>query len=344
MEWFERLVIHSIRWRSITPDEEGIDQQVFKEAIGSGIAAQEVEAAQSKDVSSEYRCLGSMTLARSPTPDPEGDLKQVGKLSSLDFEAEVSAEDYSTGSHGRQARGIFQKVDTIRWDHDESDWSIEDLDFEAPFRPAEAAPAKPCVEGNPSMANSHDRSPPQEVALQRLREFALRRRWLASAAAIEKLSQNRGPLSNREWAAIEHMMSKAEATTRYAVDSRMLRGLLVTQQSGADNGEIAYPIGMTATDTEAVVKNRETPGRRPNADGGPFTQADLCSSVLRVRKIAAERNWLSPKSSMALAKLGERNVPLIRPEMNALTYLLERFASIPELRADLEIVREAATK
>jgi len=45
----------------------------------------------------------------------------------LDFEAELSAEDHFLSNKGMRARGTFQKVDIVRWDHEEEDWSLGKL-------------------------------------------------------------------------------------------------------------------------------------------------------------------------------------------------------------------------
>jgi hypothetical protein len=144
------------------------------------------------------------------------------------FEVEASAEDYFFTNQGQQARGIFQEVGSVRWDHDEADWQIEDFDFQ----------------------------PSDDVAIPSL-----------------------------------------------------------PPSSASMNGDFHKT-------------------KRP-------TQKELRSAKVQVRRIASERSWLSPKSSRALAKLGDKKAVLSRPETNALNYLLDRCAKVSELRDAVEILRHA---
>lgn len=75
-----------------------------------------------------------------------------------------------------------------------------------------------------------------------------------------------------------------------------------------------------------------------NPAGKPPTQKDVRASVIRLRDIAASRGWLSPKSSRALAKLGDRKTKLDRSEINALNYLLGRCANISEIAHDAKVL------
>jgi len=146
-----------------------------------------------------------------------------------DFEVEESAEDYFFANQGRQAQGTFQKVDAVRWEHDEADWCIEKFDFQ----------------------------PSDKVSIPRL----------PPSPALMKRDLN------------------------------------------------------------------ETKRLSPK---------EIQSSNILVRRIASERSWLSPKSSRALAKLGDKRALLSRSETNALNYLLDRCANVPELREDGETLRATA--
>jgi hypothetical protein len=70
------------------------------------------------------------------------------------------------------------------------------------------------------------------------------------------------------------------------------------------------------------------------------TQKEISSSILRVRQVAAERSWLSPKSSRALAKLSDKKAALGRSKRNSLNYLLGRFDKTSELMVDVENLRK----
>jgi hypothetical protein len=255
----------------------------------------------------------------------------------LDFEIEVSAEDYFIAHRGDKARGTFERVDVIRWDHDEVDWALEEFDFEPPANSAKPrSAAQP-----PRLAESQYPALQYEDALKRLREFALQRGWLAAAAALEKASQQFPTLSARERAAIEHVLDAAGTLNRHRSDAEALRNILFNERG--DDAERLEPTAQTSKGAAAGVGRQKLLTRKDNAEAKTLTQKAISSSVLRVRNMAAERNWLSPKSSLALAKLAHRKTALTRSEMNALTYLLNRCANIPELKADVGIVRKATT-
>lgn len=54
-----------------------------------------------------------------------------------EFEVETSAEQYFNDSHVEQARGTFHEVDFIRWDHQETDWSLGKTEFLPPTNPTD---------------------------------------------------------------------------------------------------------------------------------------------------------------------------------------------------------------
>lgn len=64
-------------------------------------------------------------------------------------------------------------------------------------------------------------------------------------------------------------------------------------------------------------------------------------SVLQISKIAARRNWLSPKSSRALTRIGENYGKLDQSERNALNHLLERCGALPEMADHVANLRQA---
>lgn len=325
--------------RSASVAEREIPHAVSEERIRKRIATDFVDHDTDQDEISEPVSSEEVNPGRSQGLIREGNL-------TLDFEVEVSAEDFFVANHGKQARGTFQEVDAIRWDHDEADWSIDDLDFEPPVRSADPSPSKsdPECRQQRGLPGSHDRTLQHEEALKRLREFALRRRWLAAAAALDKASKSCATLSKRERAAIEHVLSVSGATTRYMADSEALRCVLLKTQKGVDNGDAVRRIVPDPTASKAGSRNQKPGSRKVNSEAKSYTQIELRSSVLRVRQIAAERNWLSPKSSRALVKLGDSKAALGRSEINALNYLLDRCANVSELMADVEILRKVAAK
>ena len=132
----------------------------------------------------------------------------VDEILTPDFQVEASAEEFFNKSHGERALGTFHKVDVVRWEHDESDWKIETLEFTPPADPA----------------------------------------------------------------------------------------------------------------------------------GKPRTQKDVRASAIRVRAIASSHGWLSPKSSRALAKLGNTKNKLDQSDVNALNYLLGRCANISDIAYDVKVL------
>lgn len=70
-------------------------------------------------------------------------------------------------------------------------------------------------------------------------------------------------------------------------------------------------------------------------------QEDVRTSANRVRAIASSHSWLSPKSSRALAKLGEPKTKLDQSEVNALNYLLRRCQNVSGIANDIKILRAA---
>lgn len=132
-----------------------------------------------------------------------------GEIPIPDIQVETSAEEFFNKSHGERAIGTFHKVDVVRWEHDETDWKIEAVEFIPPANPT---------------------------------------------------------------------------------------------------------------------------GKRR-------TQKDVRTSAIRVRAIASSHGWLSPKSSRALAKLGNQKTKLDQSDVNALNYLLGRCTNISEIAYDVKVLR-----
>lgn len=151
-----------------------------------------------------------------------------GILPNLDFEAETTAESFFQANPAEAALGTFRKVDTVRWDHTEADWNLEEFDFE----------------------------PPEKLA-----------------------------------------------------DRRMSRAPLVREHQQASDA--------TNPDQKAIR-----------------------ISIHEIRRTAAGRHWLSPKSSRALTRLDEGNAKLDRSDKNALIHLLERCSRLPDLNDHILFIRK----
>ncbi|WP_157732890.1 hypothetical protein [Bosea sp. AS-1] len=259
-----------------------------------------------------------------------------------DFQVEKSAQDYFNDNHGEQARGTFHEVEVIRWDHDEADWSIEEFEFELPASPAGRQHSKPPTDGGHNEpVDAVDGSRQGQDALRRLQALAVRRRWLAAVAALDRASQS-APLSKRERAAIEHVLNAATTLSRHRSDAEALRGLLLAGQSQV--GEIDYrpPIAQlneSSAKPPAKDRNQPTRMRQSPSEAVSPTQEEIHSSVTRVRSAASDRGWLSPKSIRALEKLLSNNKVLSISESNALNYLIDRSVAVSELECDLKILR-----
>ena len=103
-----------------------------------------------------------------------------------------------------------------------------------------------------------------------------------------------------------------------------------------------YSVPRAAISAQAEVECQKTVGRNDAHQISSFAQNELRFAVLRIRRAAAERNWLSPKSILALAAIADAIIILARPKLNALNHLLGRCENTPALRADVEIVRKVA--
>ncbi len=260
-----------------------------------------------------------------------------------DFQVEKSAQDYFIDNQGEQARGTFHEVEVIRWDHDEADWSIEEFEFELPARPAARQHSKPpTVGGHSEPVDGVDDSRQSQDALRRLQALAVRRRWLAAAAALDKASKS-APLSKRERAAIEHVLNAATTLTRHRSDAEAVRGLVLAGQNHVGEDDYRPPFAKLnegGAQHPAKVRNLPARVRKSRSVAISPTQEEIHSSVSLVRSTALDRGWLSPKSSRALEKLLSGEYELSISEANAIKYLIERILSTSEFENELGILRE----
>lgn len=266
-------------------------------------------------------------------------------LPDLDFEAETTAECFFKSNHRQAARGTFQKVDTVSWDHTEADWSLEEFDFELPVEPAFHRVTGHSQERENTKESDTNQAFVQR-ALERLQAFALQRRWRASASALSKAATRSTRLSKRERAAIEHVLNVADTLVLHRGDSMELRKWLFRGQMPKDRPEPPCPeirVANHEAATASVTDQLEQQTVELPVEAKRPTQKAIRFAVVEIRKIAAGRNWLSPKSSRALTRIGERNVKLGRSERNALNHLLEHCAALPELTDHVTILRQAIT-
>jgi hypothetical protein len=63
----------------------------------------------------------------------DASLDNFSELSTSEFSSEVAAEEYHRARQAKISKGEFVKISETRWDHQEVDWSIDDLDTEAPL-------------------------------------------------------------------------------------------------------------------------------------------------------------------------------------------------------------------
>ncbi len=325
-QWFRR--------RSISVSKHKTGHELPVQGAYGRTLSQTTSLAHVGDGTPAQKTANAINLAHSQSPVSED-------IQPLDFEVELSAEDHFTAQKGLQARGTFQKVDVVRWDHDEEDWTLKDIEFESPANSIDTGFGR-----SPTEDQQHQETSESQVgsfqhleAFVRLKEFALRRRWLPAVAALDKASRQLAPLSKRERAAIEHVLKVAGTFARHRSDSDLLRRVLFNAENLEDEVEIGCPSARPKKAPASKVTARVTPDSKDNTENGMPTQKEISSSVLLVRQVAAERNWLSPKSSRALAKLSDKKAVLGSPETNALNYLLGRFDEISELMIDVRNLR-----
>jgi hypothetical protein len=281
--------------------------------------------------SSGFETADEMHYELSPEPAAE-------EIRLPDFQVDTSAEEYFNSYHGQQVRGTFQEVEVVRWDHDEADWSIEGLEF----RPSANSLGKGHAESvksdeNIDTADSRNISR-HFVAFERLKVFALERRWRAAAAALDKAWKQSAPLSGRERAAVEYLLQNADSSIQRRADADALRSFLFATHKREHRVEYQNP----STRVEDRTKARSP--QKSLAETRPPTQKQIRSAVIRIRDAASVRGWISPKSSRALAKLGDSRANLDQSETNALTYLLGRCSDVSELAHHAYILREIGLK
>ncbi len=330
-----KSLFQRIRRRSISVSEHKADHKLPVQGANGGTSSQTAILAHVGDGASITTPANAINLAHSQSPISEYDRP-------LDFEGELSAEDHFIAKKRLRARGTFQKVDVVRWDHDEEEWSLEDFEFELPANSIDTGFSTPPTEGQKQQEISEFQGGSFQhlEAFVRLREFALRRRWLSAVAALDKASRQSAPLSKRERAAIEHVLKVAGTITRHRSDSDLLRRALLNAENPKDEVELGHSSARPQKASAAKVVNLSPPDGTDNTENGMPTQKEISSSVLRVRQVAAGRSWLSPKSSRALAKLSDKKATLGRSETNALNYLLGRFDKMSELMIDVENLRK----
>lgn len=147
-----------------------------------------------------------------------------------DFQPETSAQDYFSNNRGEQARGAFHEVADIRWDHDEADWSIEELKL--PASPAARHHSKPRAAGNPAAGMRQlplEAAPPtrEEIccSADRVRSFASSRGWLSPKAigALKKIQTNEEYLNISESNSLTYLMGRMREIPEVADDLKILR-------------------------------------------------------------------------------------------------------------------------
>ncbi len=64
--------------------------------------------------------------------DQESHSEKISEYPVSDFNSEIAAEDYHRARRAELSHGSFQKVNQTRWDHEEGDWSVDDVYTSAP--------------------------------------------------------------------------------------------------------------------------------------------------------------------------------------------------------------------
>lgn len=331
-----KSVVHRLSHRSLSGAKQKIDREEPFEPTKT--------RNRNESVSLHLVVDGLSAPQPSKLQDIESDNVAVPEiLPNLDFEAETTAESFFKANPAEAARGTFEKVDTVRWDHTEADWSLEEFDFERPAKSADHRISRHCSDNAHQKACDANQTY-AEGAFERLHAFALKRRWRAAASALNKAATRSSRLSKRERAAIEHVLNVADTLALHRGDSMEIRKWLLQAQKPKDRPEPPCEESRVAnheaaTDNEANQLQKQRV-KLPVEASRP-TQKAIRFSVLEIRKIAAGRNWLSPKSSRALTRVGDRNAKLDRSERNALNHLLERCGALPELADHVANIRRA---
>jgi hypothetical protein len=115
-----KSLLQRIRRRSISVSKHKTDYEVPVQGANGRISGEPASLSHLGDGTSVTSTANTTNLAYSQSPMSKD-------VQPLDFEAELSAEDHFLSNKGMRARGTFQKVDIVRWDHEEEDWSLGKL-------------------------------------------------------------------------------------------------------------------------------------------------------------------------------------------------------------------------
>jgi hypothetical protein len=126
----------------------------------------------------------------------------------LDFQVETSAEEFFNNSHGERAKGTFHKVDVVRWEHDETDWKIEAVEFTPPANPA----------GKPRTQKD------VRASAIRVRAIASSHGWLSpkSSRALEKLGNPKTKLDQSDVNALNYLLRRCANISEITYDVKVL--------------------------------------------------------------------------------------------------------------------------
>lgn len=332
-----RSVVHRLSHRSDSSAKQEINREEPLESIKTGNRNESVSLSLGVDGPSapQPSDLRSRELGHDAVPEI---------LQNLDFKPEIAPERFFKANPAEAARGTFRKVDTVRWDYTESDWSLEEFDFEPPVKSADFRVSQHSLEREDQKVSDANQTH-AEGAFERLHALALQRRWRAAAAALNKAATSSARLSRRELAAIEHILNVADTLALHRGNAMELRKWLLHTRMPKDRR-------FEPPREESRIANHE-PARENQAgqlenerdklplEAGRPTQKAIRYSVHEIRKAAAGRNWLSPKSSRALTRVGERSAKLDRSDRNALNHLLEHCVALPELAVHVTALRQA---
>lgn len=125
-----------------------------------------------------------------------------------DFQVETSAEEFFNNSHGERAKGTFHKVDVVRWEHDETDWKIEAVEFTPPANPA----------GKPRTQKD------VRASAIRVHAIASSHGWLSpkSSRALEKLGNPKTKLDQSDVNALNYLLGRCANISEITHDVKVL--------------------------------------------------------------------------------------------------------------------------
>lgn len=119
-----------IRRRSISVSKHKTNHEFPVEGEDGKLSSEPANVSQIGDRPSDTKTADSIDIATSRGFVEEG-------IFIPEFEVETSAEQYFNDNHGEQARGAFHEVDFIRWDHQETDWSLGETELLPPANPTD---------------------------------------------------------------------------------------------------------------------------------------------------------------------------------------------------------------